>query len=78
MSQQIERPIDFTGPRTLLLAGLDSQVRVDAPPPRAVFLKAVPAVRNLGRARKDFTTVNFGLLDHYRPWVAAALLEREP
>jgi hypothetical protein len=99
MSEYIERPIDFTGPRTL--PGRDSPA---APP--EVFLKAVTAVRNLGHARKDCTTVNFGFLDHCRPrvnvverphsgaggpgiglrghhelmppWVAAALLEREP
>ncbi|MEN6603318.1 MAG: hypothetical protein ABFD86_12975 [Bryobacteraceae bacterium] len=34
-----------------------------------VFLKAVTAVRNLGRPLKDFTTVNFDFLDHYRPRV---------
>ncbi len=34
-----------------------------------VFLKAVTAVRNLGHTLKDFTTVNFDFLDHYRPRV---------
>jgi hypothetical protein len=32
-----------------------------------VFLKAVSAVRNLGRPLADFTTVNFDFLQHYRP-----------
>ena len=32
-----------------------------------VFLKAVSAVRNLGHPLKDFTTVNFDFLQHYRP-----------
>jgi len=34
-----------------------------------VFLKAVTAVRNLGHPLRDFTTVNFDFLDHYRPRV---------
>jgi hypothetical protein len=34
-----------------------------------VFLKALTAVRNLGRPLRDFTTVNFDFLDHYRPRV---------
>jgi hypothetical protein len=34
-----------------------------------VFLKAVSAVRNLGHPLKDFTTVNFDFLQHYRPRV---------
>ena len=34
-----------------------------------VFLKAVSAVRNLGRPLADFTTVNFDFLQHYRPRV---------
>jgi hypothetical protein len=70
MSQYQERPIDFTGLRTV---------------PPEVFLKAVTAIRNPGRPLKDFTTVNFDFLDHYSPRVnvverphAAALLEREP
>ena len=32
-----------------------------------VFLKAISAVRNLGRPLRDFTTVNFDFLQHYRP-----------
>jgi len=32
-----------------------------------VFLKAVSVVRNLGRPLRDFTTVNFDFLEHYRP-----------
>jgi len=32
-----------------------------------VFLKAVSAVRNLGHPLRDFTTVNFDFLQHYRP-----------
>jgi hypothetical protein len=34
-----------------------------------VFLKAVSAVRNLGRPLADFTTANFDFLQHYRPRV---------
>ncbi len=34
-----------------------------------VFLKAVSAVRNLGYPLRDFTTVNFDFLQHYRPRV---------
>ena len=34
-----------------------------------VFLKAVSAVRNLGHELRDFTTVNFDFLQHYRPRV---------
>jgi hypothetical protein len=34
-----------------------------------VFLKAVSAVRNLGRPLAGFTTVNFDFLQHYRPRV---------
>ena len=34
-----------------------------------VFLKAVSLVRNLGRPLRDFTTVNFDFLQHYRPRV---------
>jgi len=34
-----------------------------------VFLKAVSAVRNLGYPLKNFTTVNFDFLQHYRPRV---------
>jgi len=34
-----------------------------------VFLKAVSAVRNLGHPLRDFTTVNFDFLQHYRPRV---------
>jgi hypothetical protein len=34
-----------------------------------VFLKAVSAVRNLGRPLADFTTVNLDFLQHYRPRV---------
>jgi len=34
-----------------------------------VFLKAVSAVRNLGRPLAAFTTVNFDFLQHYRPRV---------
>jgi hypothetical protein len=32
-----------------------------------VFLKAVSAVRNLGQPVREFTTVNFDFLQHYRP-----------
>jgi len=32
-----------------------------------VFLKAVSVVRNLGHPLRDFTTVNFDFLQHYRP-----------
>ena len=32
-----------------------------------VFLKAVSVVRNLGNPLRDFTTVNFDFLQHYRP-----------
>jgi hypothetical protein len=32
-----------------------------------VFLKAVSAVRNLGRPLADFTTVNMDFMQHYRP-----------
>jgi hypothetical protein len=32
-----------------------------------VFLKAVSAIRNLGHPLRDFTTVNFDFLQHYRP-----------
>jgi hypothetical protein len=32
-----------------------------------VFLKAVTVVRNLGHSLKDFTTVNFDFIQHYRP-----------
>ena len=34
-----------------------------------VFLKAVSVVRNLGNPLKNFTTVNFDFLQHYRPRV---------
>jgi len=34
-----------------------------------VFLKAVSVVRNLGHSLRDFTTVNFDFLQHYRPTV---------
>ena len=34
-----------------------------------VFLKAVSVVRNLGYPLANFTTVNFGFLQHYRPKV---------
>jgi hypothetical protein len=34
-----------------------------------VFLKAISAVRNLGHQVRDFTTVNFDFLQHYRPRV---------
>jgi hypothetical protein len=34
-----------------------------------VFLKAISAVRNLGRPVREFTTVNFDFLQHYRPRV---------
>jgi hypothetical protein len=34
-----------------------------------VFLKALSAVRNLGNPVRDFTTVNFDFLQHYRPRV---------
>ncbi len=34
-----------------------------------VFLKAVSLVRNLGHPLKNFTTVNFDFLQHYRPRV---------
>jgi hypothetical protein len=34
-----------------------------------VFLKAVSAVRNLGRPLADFTTANFDFIQHYRPRV---------
>jgi hypothetical protein len=34
-----------------------------------VFLKAVSAVRNLGYPLREFTTVNFDFLQHYRPRV---------
>ena len=34
-----------------------------------VFLKAVSAVRNLGRPLANFTTVNLDFLQHYRPRV---------
>lgn len=34
-----------------------------------VFLKAVSAVRNLGHPLRNFTTVNFDFLQHYRPRV---------
>jgi len=34
-----------------------------------VFLKAVSALRNLGRPLANFTTVNFDFLQHYRPRV---------
>jgi hypothetical protein len=34
-----------------------------------VFLKAVSAVRNLGRPLADFTTVNLDFIQHYRPRV---------
>jgi len=34
-----------------------------------VFLKALSAVRNLGHAVRDFNTVNFDFLQHYRPRV---------
>ncbi len=34
-----------------------------------VFLKALSAVRNLGCPVRDFTTVNFDFLQHYRPRV---------
>jgi len=39
-----------------------------------VFLKAVSAVRNLGHPLRDFTTVNFDFLQHYRP--RANVIER--
>jgi hypothetical protein len=32
-----------------------------------VFLKAVTVVRNLGHSLRDFTTVNFDFIQHYRP-----------
>jgi hypothetical protein len=32
-----------------------------------VFLKAVSAVRNLGKPLVDFTTINLDFLQHYRP-----------
>jgi len=32
-----------------------------------VFLKAVSVVRNLGHPLRNFTTVNFDFLQHYRP-----------
>jgi hypothetical protein len=32
-----------------------------------VFLKALSAVRNLGHTVREFTTVNFDFLQHYRP-----------
>jgi len=57
MSQYHPRPMDFTGLRTVVLP--------------EVFLKAVTVVRKLGRARKDFTTVNFDFLDHYRSRINA-------
>ena len=76
MNESIERSIHFTGPRVSSLSGGG-------------------LCRNLGRARKDFITVNFDFLDHHSgaggqaiglrgshvlmlPWVAAALLKREP
>jgi hypothetical protein len=76
MNEHTGRPIDFTGPRVPSLSGGG-------------------VCRNLGRARKDCTTVNFDFLDHHSgaggqaiglrgshalmlPWVAAALLKREP
>jgi hypothetical protein len=34
-----------------------------------VFLKAVSVVRNIGQALREFTTVNFDFLQHYRPRV---------
>jgi hypothetical protein len=34
-----------------------------------VFLKAVSVVRNVGESLRDFTTVNFDFLQHYRPRV---------
>ncbi len=34
-----------------------------------VFLKAVSVVRNLGNPLRDFVTVNFDFLEHYRPRV---------
>jgi hypothetical protein len=34
-----------------------------------VFLKAVSVVRNLGYPLRNFTTVNFDFLQHYRPTV---------
>jgi hypothetical protein len=34
-----------------------------------VFLKAISAVRNLGRPLAGFTTANFDFLQHYRPRV---------
>ena len=34
-----------------------------------VFLKAVSVVRNLGHSLRNFTTVNFDFLQHYRPSV---------
>ncbi len=34
-----------------------------------VFLKALSSVRNLGHPVRDFTTVNFDFLQHYRPTV---------
>ncbi|HET8550820.1 MAG TPA: hypothetical protein VFL57_22585 [Bryobacteraceae bacterium] len=34
-----------------------------------VFLKAVSVVRNVGQPLRDFTTVNFDFLQHYRPRV---------
>jgi hypothetical protein len=33
-----------------------------------VFLKALNLARNLGNKVKDFTTANFDMLYHYRPW----------
>ncbi len=76
MNESIERSIHFTGP---LMPSLDGG----------------GLSRNLGRARKDGTTVNFDFLGHHSgaggqaiglrgshalmlPWVAAALLKREP
>lgn len=32
-----------------------------------IFLKAVTTVRNLGHSLRDFTTVNFDFIQHYRP-----------
>lgn len=32
-----------------------------------IFLKAVTTVRNLGHTLRDFTTVNFDFIQHYRP-----------
>ena len=37
--------------------------------PRAALLKAVSVVRNLGYPLRNFTTVNFDFLQHYRPSV---------